>query len=90
MGGVLIVATILCSTLLWADLSNRYVLVSLFVILSYGLIGFIDDYRKVVRKDPKGLIARWKYFWLSLVALVVAFYLYSSAQQAPGIDRTFL
>jgi phospho-N-acetylmuramoyl-pentapeptide-transferase len=83
MGGVLIVATILCSTLLWADLSNRYVLVSLFVILSYGLIGFVDDYRKVVRKDAKGLIARWKYFWLSLIALVVAFYLYSSAQQAP-------
>ena len=79
MGGVLILAAILTSVLLWADLTNPYVLVSLFVIVSYGVIGFVDDYRKVVRKDSKGLIARWKYFWQSVVAIAVAVYLYLNA-----------
>lgn len=83
MGGVLILFAILASVLLWADLSNHYVWVTIFVISSYGIIGFVDDYRKVVRKDPKGLIARWKYFWLSVVAIVVAFYLYSAASLQP-------
>lgn len=80
MGGVLILAAIITSVLLWADLSNRYVWVTLVIIASYGVIGFVDDYRKVVRKDAKGLIAKWKYFWQSVVAIVVAFYLYASAQ----------
>lgn len=79
MGGVLILAAILISSLLWADLTNHYVLATLFIVVTYGAIGFIDDYRKVIRKDPKGLIARWKYFWQSVVAIVVAFYLYSTA-----------
>ncbi|MEC7285483.1 MAG: phospho-N-acetylmuramoyl-pentapeptide-transferase [Pseudomonadota bacterium] len=79
MGGLLILAAIVVSGLLWADLTNRYVLVTLTVVVAYGIIGFVDDYRKVIRKDSKGLIARWKYFWQSVVALVVAFYLYSSA-----------
>jgi phospho-N-acetylmuramoyl-pentapeptide-transferase len=79
MGGVLILAAILTSCILWADLSNRYVQVTLFVVSTFGILGFVDDYRKVVRKDPKGLIARWKYFWQSAIAIVVAFYLYNSA-----------
>lgn len=79
MGGLLILAAIVVSVLLWADLTNRYVLVTLAVVVSYGIIGFVDDYRKVIRKDSKGLIARWKYFWQSVVAIGVAFYLYSSA-----------
>ncbi|MBT1450509.1 phospho-N-acetylmuramoyl-pentapeptide-transferase [Glaciecola sp. XM2] len=79
MGGVLILAAILTSCLLWADLANRYVQVTLFVVVTFGILGFVDDYRKVVRKDPKGLIARWKYFWQSAIAIVVAFYLYSTA-----------
>lgn len=79
MGGLLILAAIVISVLLWANLSNRYVLVTLCVVVTYGIIGFVDDYRKVIRKDSKGLIARWKYFWQSLVAIGVAFYLYSSA-----------
>lgn len=80
MGGLLILAAIVISVLLWADLSNRYVWVTLAVVVGYGTIGFIDDYRKVVRKDPKGLIARWKYFWQSVIALGVAWYLYASQQ----------
>lgn len=79
MGGLLILAGIFVSVLLWGDLSNRYVLVMLFVLASFGGIGFIDDYRKVVRKDTKGLIARWKYILQSLAALIVAIYLYSTS-----------
>lgn len=77
MGGVMILFSISVSTLLWANLSNPYVWCVLFVLLAYGTIGFVDDYRKVVRKNSDGLIARWKYFWLSAVALVVAFMLYA-------------
>ena len=82
MGGLLILSAIVVSVLLWADLTNRYVLVTLAVVIGYGIIGFVDDYRKVVRKDSRGLIARWKYFWQSVIALGVAFYLYSSANLA--------
>jgi phospho-N-acetylmuramoyl-pentapeptide-transferase len=83
MGGVLILAAILITCLLWADLTNKYVLVTLFVVVSFGILGFVDDYRKVVRKDPKGLIARWKYLWQSLIAIVVALFLYSTTTMAP-------
>lgn len=82
MGGILILGSIIISALLWADLSNKYVWVVLTVVFSYGVIGFVDDYRKVIRKDPKGLIAKWKYFWLSVVALSVAFFLYYTQQSA--------
>ena len=80
MGGLLILAAIVSSVLLWSDLTNRYVWVTLFILVSFGVIGFVDDYRKVIRKDVKGLIARWKYFWQSVIALTVAIYLYSSQQ----------
>ncbi len=80
MGGILILASIVFSTLLWADLSNKYVWVVLTVVVGYGIVGFIDDYRKVIRKDSKGLIARWKYFWQSIIALGVAGYLFYTAQ----------
>ncbi|EKE71454.1 phospho-N-acetylmuramoyl-pentapeptide-transferase [Gallaecimonas xiamenensis] len=80
MGGIMILLSVSIAGLLWADLSNSYVWVVLFVLLSYGIIGFVDDYRKVVRKDPKGLIARWKYFWQSVIALAVAVFLYIQAK----------
>ncbi|ASJ98148.1 phospho-N-acetylmuramoyl-pentapeptide-transferase [Shewanella marisflavi] len=83
MGGLLILAGVFISVLLWGDLGSRYVWVMLFVLGAFGLIGFIDDYRKVVRKDTKGLIARWKYILQSLAALAIAFYLYASAG-SPG------
>jgi len=79
MGGLIILASIAISTLLWARLDNPYVWIVLFVLVAFGAIGFVDDYRKVVRKDPKGLIARWKYIWQSLAAIVVAVFLYNYA-----------
>lgn len=60
---------------------NPYVWCVLVVLVGYGVIGFVDDYRKVVRKDTKGLIARWKYFWMSVIALGVAFALYLLKQR---------
>ncbi|SFD23158.1 phospho-N-acetylmuramoyl-pentapeptide-transferase [Pseudoalteromonas denitrificans] len=80
MGGLLILASIFSSTLLWADLSNKYVWVTLFVIGSLGAVGFVDDYRKVIRKDSNGLIARWKYFWQSVIALITASFLFFTQQ----------
>ncbi|WP_448565665.1 phospho-N-acetylmuramoyl-pentapeptide-transferase [Thalassotalea ganghwensis] len=80
MGGVLILAAIIISVLLWADLTNLYVWAVLFVVASFGIIGFVDDYRKVIRKDSNGLIARWKYFWQTVIGFTVAFFLYASAQ----------
>jgi phospho-N-acetylmuramoyl-pentapeptide-transferase len=79
MGGSLLLVAIVISTLLWADLGNRYVWVTLVVTLLFGAIGWIDDYRKLVENDPRGLPARYKYLWQSVVALGCAFYLYTSA-----------
>ncbi|MBL0168555.1 MAG: phospho-N-acetylmuramoyl-pentapeptide-transferase [Propionivibrio sp.] len=75
MGGVLILIAIAITTLLWGDLANRYVWVVLIVTLGFGAIGWYDDWRKVVYRDPKGLPSRWKYFWQSVLGLAVAVYL---------------
>ncbi len=75
MGGALILFAITASTLLWADLSNRFVWVVLFVTLGYGAIGWIDDYRKVVHHNPKGMSAREKFSWQSVIGVAAAFYL---------------
>jgi len=79
MGGALILVAIAVSTLLWADLNNRYVWTVLLVTLSFGVIGFVDDYIKLVRQDPKGLLSRYKYFWQSVVGVVAAVFLYQTA-----------
>jgi phospho-N-acetylmuramoyl-pentapeptide-transferase len=79
MGGALILVAIAIATLLWADLENRYTWVVLLTTLLFGIIGWIDDYKKLVNKDPRGLIARYKYFWQSVGGLAAAIYLYSSA-----------
>ncbi|ERF78519.1 phospho-N-acetylmuramoyl-pentapeptide-transferase [Gallibacterium anatis] len=76
MGGIMILVSIGVSTLLWANLENPYVWFVLFVLFGYGAVGFVDDYRKVVRKNTDGLIARWKYFWLSVIALVAVIGMY--------------
>ena len=80
MGGALIVIAISVTTLLWADLSNRYVWAALVTTVAFGIIGFVDDYKKLVKKDSRGLIARYKYFWQSVAGLGVALALYFSAQ----------
>jgi phospho-N-acetylmuramoyl-pentapeptide-transferase len=75
MGGALILIAIGISTLLWCDFSNRFVWVVLVVTLGFGAIGWVDDYRKVVYKDPNGMRSREKYFWQSVIGLIAAFYL---------------
>ena len=75
MGGALILVSIVVTTLLWGNLSNRFVWVVLLVTLGFGVVGWVDDWRKVVYKNPKGLSARAKLFWQSLIAIVAAFYL---------------
>lgn len=82
MGGLLILVTIFVSTLLWGDLGNRYLWVVLVVTAAFGLIGFYDDYLKLIKKNPKGLAARWKYFWQTVCGLGAAIYLWSTAQVA--------
>ncbi len=75
MGGVLILFAIALSTLLWFNWSNRFVWIVLIVTLGFGAIGWVDDWRKVVHKDPEGMRSREKYFWQSVIGLVAAFYL---------------
>ncbi|AIL32317.1 phospho-N-acetylmuramoyl-pentapeptide-transferase [Basilea psittacipulmonis] len=75
MGGVLILISIGISTLLWADLSNRFVWIILLVTLGYGAIGWVDDYRKVVYRNPEGMRSREKFFWQSLIGFIAAIYL---------------
>jgi phospho-N-acetylmuramoyl-pentapeptide-transferase len=79
MGGALILISIAVSTLLWADLRNSYVWVVLLTTLLFGAVGWVDDYRKVFRKDPRGLPAKWKYLWQSVIGLAAALFLYFSA-----------
>lgn len=77
MGGIMILFAITVSVLLWANLANPYIWFSLFILLGYGAVGFVDDYRKITRKNTDGLIGRWKYFWLSVIALVGIFGMYA-------------
>ncbi|MBL4820685.1 MAG: phospho-N-acetylmuramoyl-pentapeptide-transferase [Gammaproteobacteria bacterium] len=79
MGGALILVSIALSTLIWSDLRNHYVWIVLLVTLSFGAVGWVDDYRKVLLNNSKGLPARWKYFWQSLIGVVAAVWLYYSA-----------
>ncbi len=85
MGGVLILLAIAISTLLWFDLSNRFVWIVLIVTLGFGMIGWADDWRKVVRKDPEGMRSREKYFWQSLIGLIAAVYLVFSISESSNL-----
>ncbi|GAB1265019.1 phospho-N-acetylmuramoyl-pentapeptide-transferase [Aurantivibrio infirmus] len=82
MGGTLILAAIFVSSLLWSDLSSRYVQVVLIVTLIFGAVGFVDDYRKVVEKNTRGLSAFWKFFWQSLGGLGAAVFLFLTAESS--------
>jgi phospho-N-acetylmuramoyl-pentapeptide-transferase len=86
MGGVLVLLAVAITTLLWADLSNRFVWVALLVTLGFGAIGWVDDYRKVVRGNPKGMTAREKLFWQSLIGLIAATWL-AFAVPAPSTAK---
>ena len=85
MGGVLILLAIAISTLLWFDLSNRFVWIVLLVTLGFGAIGWVDDWRKVVNKDPEGMRSREKYFWQSAIGLLAALYLVFSISESSNL-----
>ena len=87
MGGALILVAVIVSTLLWADLRNHYVWVVVLVLFSFGIIGWVDDYKKLIKRDPKGLRAKYKYFWQSVIALLVVAYLYHTSTVA---EREFI
>jgi len=88
MGGVLVLFAITLSTLLWFDWSNRFVWIVLVVTLGFGAIGWVDDWRKVVHKDPEGMRSREKYVWQSLIGLVAAFYLVFAISEGSN-ERVF-
>lgn len=85
MGGVLILFAIALSTLLWFDWSNRFTWIVLLVTLGFGAIGWVDDWRKVVHKDPEGMRSREKYFWQSVIGLLAAFYLAFSVAETSNL-----
>ncbi|TMH74991.1 MAG: phospho-N-acetylmuramoyl-pentapeptide-transferase [Betaproteobacteria bacterium] len=86
MGGALILISIVVTTVLWADLSNRFIWVVLLVMFGFGWIGWVDDYRKVVKRDSKGMPAREKFLWQTVVGLTAAIYL-TLAIAAPSTSR---
>jgi phospho-N-acetylmuramoyl-pentapeptide-transferase len=88
MGGALILVAVVAATLLWADLANRFVWIVLAVTVAFGLIGFWDDYLKLVVGNSRGLIARYKYFWQSVAGLGAAVALYATAKTP--IETTFI
>jgi len=85
MGGVLILIGIGVATLLWADLTNRFVWIVMLVTFGFGAIGWVDDWRKVVRKDPEGMPSREKYMWQSLIGFVAALYLVFSISESSNL-----
>ena len=90
MGGALILISVGVATLLWSDLSNRFMWVVMLVTFGFGWIGWVDDYRKVVRRDPKGMSAKEKYFWQSLIGLIAAMYLAFAVSAQSNADVAHL
>ena len=86
MGGVLILLSIAISTLLWFDWSNRFVWIVMIVTFGFGAIGWVDDWRKVVNKDPEGMRSREKYFWQSVIGLLAALYLAFAISGASNVE----
>ena len=89
MGGALIVIAILLSTIFWSDLGNKFVWVTVSVTLAFGVIGFVDDYKKLILKDSRGMSARTKLLWQSLVALTAIIFLYQNAEN-PAVETALL
>ncbi|OUW00286.1 MAG: phospho-N-acetylmuramoyl-pentapeptide-transferase [Betaproteobacteria bacterium TMED156] len=90
MGGALILISLAFTTILWADLSNRFVWAALLVTLGMGCIGWIDDYIKVSKKNPQGLSAKWKYFWQSFIGLIASIYLVFSISASSNSEALLL
>jgi len=80
MGGALILVSVAITTILWADLANRYVWIVLLTTLGFGIVGWVDDWRKVVHRNPKGLSAKAKFFWQSVIAITAVTYLAYNAK----------
>ena len=89
MGGTLIIVAIVVSILLWSDLTKFYVWITLFVIIGYGLVGFIDDYLMQVKKQSKGLSVRTKLVWQAIIALIAGFLVYISPDFSTQITIPF-
>ncbi len=89
MGGALILVAIAISTLLWADLSNKYVWIVLLVTLGFGAIGWVDDYKKVIHKNSQGLVARYKYLWQSIIGFCAVIFLYLTATTSVETELIF-
>ena len=85
MGGVLILIGIFVSCVLWADLSNRFIWIVMIVTFGFGLIGWVDDYRKVTQKDPKGMSSKEKFFWQTVIGLFAAIYLAFSVSEVNNL-----
>jgi len=85
MGGVLILIGIFVSCMLWADLSNRFIWIVMIVTFGFGLIGWVDDYRKVAHQDPKGMASKEKFFWQTLIGLFAAIYLAFSVSEVNNL-----
>lgn len=85
MGGVLVLIGIAVSTLLWCDWGNRFIWIVLLVTLGYGAVGWVDDYRKVVHRDPKGMSSREKFFWQTVIGLFAAAYLAFSVSETSNM-----
>ncbi|NIP73394.1 MAG: phospho-N-acetylmuramoyl-pentapeptide-transferase [Gammaproteobacteria bacterium] len=90
MGGALVLVAMVVTTLLWSELTNRYVWTVLMTTLAFGIIGWLDDYRKLVLRDPRGLAAGYKYLLQSVAALAVAVYLYLTADPGNPIETDLL
>jgi len=88
MGGLLILFSIFISTLLWGDLNNKYIWIILLITISFGVIGWIDDYKKVVKGNSVGIVARWKYFWQSVVGLAASITLYKMGSS--GVENELI
>jgi phospho-N-acetylmuramoyl-pentapeptide-transferase len=85
MGGVLILIGIFVSCMLWADLSNRFIWIVMIVTFGFGFVGWVDDYRKVAHKDPKGMASREKFFWQTVIGLFAAIYLAFSVSEVNNL-----
>lgn len=82
MGGIMILVTIIISTLIWCRLSNPYVWYVLYILIGYGILGFYDDYMKIIKNNSKGLSAKWKYFWQSIIAIIIAVLIFLKYQNS--------